>query len=413
MKGAASVGSASALNKPMRGKRAKPYPANTVDPETGKRQRIFHGTRQQARVRAARDLARRAMLEEKLGDVTIACVAAEMRAGYLEDEEARLIYKIDRAMKRIGPLCGDILLRRLDRHGVKTLADKLELAAPHPETFAFFVGWLCRIIRHGFGDLEPPVRTPGDIPGRRVRGPYGLRGPQFNDKPIPYGPEITDRLEKSSGVLRILLHILLRCGLRIGEALALRRCDVVFVDAEGKGWLHVRKSLNAKGNRKDTKTKAGKRDIPLPAVLAAELKAWFEAFPAGPMDQAITDAPGRRIAHREARTIHDRFQKTLAGRMFGFHRYRAGCVTAWLVSGVRLQNIQTWIGHSSIEITVMIYASSLAFADELWWRVHEKGKYANSPGERVRLSLVIGGKPEADETDYAPRRSAPRLKEAA
>lgn len=53
------------------------------------------------------------------------------------------------------------------------------------------------------------------------------------------------------------------------------------------------------------------------------------------------------------------------------------------------------------------------FADELWWRVHEKGKYADLPAERVRLSLVIGGKPEPDRMDYASGRSALRLKEAA
>lgn len=394
--------------------RAKPYPANTVDLQTGKRSRIFHKSHLDAKIRAARDLAHRAMLVEKLGDRTFACAAADMRAGFVEKGEHRLVYKIDRAMNRqLGALCGNVMLRTIDRHIVKQIADKLAIRFENGETRAFFEGWLCRIIRHGFGDLEPPIRTPGDIPGHRRARLYGRSGPQFNDRPIPYGREITDRLVRSSGVIRILLHLLIRCGLRIGEALALRRCDVVFADANGKPWLHVRKSQDRRGERGETKTRAGKRLIPLPVELVEELRAWFASHPAGPREQLITDTPGRRYLYGTVSSMHDTFQKSLGGRRFGFHRYRAGCVTAWLVSGVKLQNIQNWIGHSSIQTTVMIYASALAFADELWWRVHEKGRYNQSPGERVRLSLVIGGKPEPDRTVYNGRSSADGFKKAA
>jgi Site-specific recombinase XerC len=380
-------------------KSPKKHPANTFDVKAEKRSRVFYSTKRAARVHSGRDLAIRNEREKKLGDKTIGCAAADLRGEFVDklvkrdgtkDKKVqRAIEKLDRAMRRLSGICSGVRLITLDRAGVGELAEPLLQEVHTPGNADFYLSWLCRIIRHGFTGLEPPVHTPRDIPGRKPVYRYGSLAPQLNDKPIPYGRELIDRLTLATGILRVLLHLLIRCGLRIGEALALRRCDVEFEDAKGKGWLHVRSSQEPGGDRKEPKTTAGRRKIPLPKALATELEAWFASHPADPTDQVITDRAGRRLRYTFVKRMHQRFQKTIGGRSFTFHRYRAGCVTAWLVAGVKLDNIRIWIGHANLRVTINTYISSVAFADELWWKLHAEGKLENSPRERVRLSVVI------------------------
>lgn len=69
--------------------------------------------------------------------------------------------------------------------------------------------------------------------------------------------------------LQLVVIVALKTGMRRGEVHGLSWGDV---DLEG-GIIHVRHSFDGKGNLKSPKTDAGRRDIPLPSSLAADLMA--------------------------------------------------------------------------------------------------------------------------------------------
>ena len=103
-------------------------------------------------------------------------------------------------------------------------------------------------------------------PCKRLKIPEGTK--QESRALTPYEETMVLQLADSHP-FGIMVKLMLYCGLRIGEASALRWCDVDIKNSV----LHIRHSLNAYTNQlKDPKTKAGIRDVPIPAVLLDDLK---------------------------------------------------------------------------------------------------------------------------------------------
>jgi integrase len=199
--------------------------------------------------------------------------------------------------------------------------------------------------------------------------------------------------------LRIVLYLLIHAGLRIGEALALRRDDIELCDGKGRAWINVRKSLREDGLLGPPKTPAGKRRIPINSKLLVVLKTWLGETTGKSSDPLIgfKTEDGEFWTYKDMVRMHDSFQRSLGGRSFSLHRYRAAAVTCWLVAGIRISNIMRWIGHGSLRVTVNTYAGSIIFADDLWWELHPMGKWEKCPKESVRLSVILGnGKSKED-----------------
>jgi integrase len=116
------------------------------------------------------------------------------------------------------------------------------------------------------------------------------------------------------------------------------------------------------------KTKAGKRDIPLSAIVVQTLREWRLACPKGDankLDLVFPSATGGVLAH--AVILKDMFYplQVAAGVVrevggekvakYGFHALRHVAVSLWIEKRFTPKRVQILAGHSSIRVTFDIY----------------------------------------------------------
>lgn len=186
-------------------------------------------------------------------------------------------------------------------------------------------------------------------------------------------------LTKSLGVARIILHLALLAGLRIGEILALRWSDIDAVP----GYIRVDKTRGEDGSIGPTKTPSSTRQVPISARLRAELDAWREATFRGADTDIVwkEGVPAPRlhnatqwlakeqtrlgIGTRETRPTPDGYHRIVHLGVYSTHRFRAACTAMWVHQGVPIDRIAKWLGHSDPSITLEIYAH--LFVDGFVW----------------------------------------------
>ena len=155
----------------------------------------------------------------------------------------------------------------------------------------------------------------------------------------------------------------LACGLRQGEALALRWKDV---DLEF-GELHIRATLQRFDGQwafPEPKSKQSRRRIPLPATAARALRdhrarQWAERLKAGALwedwDLVFATHTGGPLS---ARNVVRSFKEVLTKhgmRQQRFHDLRHGCASLLAASGASLSEAKEILGHSQIAITANLY----------------------------------------------------------
>ena len=203
--------------------------------------------------------------------------------------------------------------------------------------------------------------------------------------------------------LRIGARLALRCGLRQGEA-----CGIRWRDIDGEA-LHIRESIANVGGgteAKAPKSAAGRRDIPLPASLAAELAEWREAQEAewrtcwtlkdGTTDRKAVPFPDCYVIgyadgthftphslgtlwRKLARGRHDRDPKDrrrrgkgwepgrepivgTRGRVVTFHDLRHTFATQTVAQGADVKSVSALMGHADSSLTLNTYADATAEA---------------------------------------------------
>lgn len=166
--------------------------------------------------------------------------------------------------------------------------------------------------------------------------------------------------------LRALLMFAASIGVRQGEALGLRWCDL---SLSGEPTAAIRRQLqNVDGVRQlvDLKTTKSKRTLPLAPNLVALLKAHKAAQArqqleagdawANALGLVFTDELGLPLAdHRVRRGFQRALTKANLPRV-RFHDLRHGALTLMLERGADLKAVSTTAGHSSIAITADTYA---------------------------------------------------------
>ena len=166
--------------------------------------------------------------------------------------------------------------------------------------------------------------------------------------------------------------LLLRCGLRRGEALGLRWEDVTLETDDGT-WPHARiaRQVLAVGGqilRGEPKTDAGVRVVVLDPATIAALKSWSkvqaaERLVAGPAwggdPEIFTNSVGRVT---DPSWVTKRFRTLLreAGLpLIRLHDARHTAASQWLAAGVPLKDVSGLLGHSSLSITADTYGHVL------------------------------------------------------
>lgn len=163
---------------------------------------------------------------------------------------------------------------------------------------------------------------------------------------------------------RVIIHLLGYGGLRIGEALALRRRDVDVAGAR----LTVRESVGEIGGRLEvgpTKTYAV-RTITLPDSLAEELRVRLLSCAIQPTALLFGNRSGRHRRYRVFR--RDSWDpavravdamRSQSGRdplLVTPHDLRATCASLLVDAGASVKDVQAHLGHKDITTTLNLYA---------------------------------------------------------
>ncbi len=242
----------------------------------------------------------------------------------------------DRPIKSITPSDIEIWLAALDR-APNTRGKALQILR-----WIFDLARRDRLIAvNPAADVKPPTMKP-------IRVGMALSDRQIN--------EITAVAEDIDERTAVVVHLMARCGLRIGEALALRRKDV---DLD-RAVLDVRTSMPRSGPVRPVKGRHREdegRIVAIPDDVALRLRRHFTERPIANIDDLVVTAPRGgplryanwrsrvwvKIAERLAFEVtpHD-LRRTAATRLFVVDRWTPG-------------EVQDYLGHSDPRMTLDVY----------------------------------------------------------
>ncbi len=155
-----------------------------------------------------------------------------------------------------------------------------------------------------------------------------------------------------------LISIALLTGMRMSE---LRGLTWDAVDFE-RSAITVRKRADRYCDMGNTKSKSGRRKIPMGLQMAKVLETWKVACPKGDLDLVIPNGVGNVETHSN---IYNRIFTPLMvkcgivdgeGKLrFSLHALRHAVASLFIEQGWPPKKIQTMLGHSSITMTYDVY----------------------------------------------------------
>lgn len=172
--------------------------------------------------------------------------------------------------------------------------------------------------------------------------------------------------------LRLAVWLGARCGLRIGEVLALRRHDIVVEDRVIQVRRQVVAITDGRGaplRETPPKSRASIRAIPIPASIAETLAAHLDEHAAGGARGLLFPRPGTRgrgLLHPN--TLRATFARAVAGsERVGvvFHDLRHTCLTRLARAGATTADLMAFAGHSDAEVAQRYQHASLARTGQL------------------------------------------------
>ena len=240
----------------------------------------------------------------------------------------------------------------------------------------------CRKIKMVFGQILDYAARRGFVAHNILRAaPPQLQALNDDGRTIPTMEEIalilakTRERKESHGYKSIrtltLIHLAIFTGLRQGE---LRALTWENVDLKN-GIIHVRQALDRWGEVKKPKTKKGIRAVPIHPELVQILREWKLAQPNQQSGYVFTTKFGKPLGPSAAMsiwTVHLHYcglthwpgpdEKPLqrSKHKYGlpnyrFHDMRHVAASLWIKNNIPLKELQTYIGHSSVQLTLDRY----------------------------------------------------------
>lgn len=177
---------------------------------------------------------------------------------------------------------------------------------------------------------------------------------------------------------RALIMTAITTGLRSSELRGLRWADIDLKAAK----LTVSQRADQWGVIGPPKSEAGRRTIPIPPQLVAELKRWKLKSPPSTLDLAFPSSTGTPQRHnnmlrrtyfplqvraglgvakvdKAGETMLDKEGAPMMTGKYGFHQMRHAAASGWIANLIDLKRLQVWIGHENIETTINIYGHLL------------------------------------------------------
>lgn len=246
---------------------------------------------------------------------------------------------------RIEPVLGDIPLGKITRDQVRTLLLETMPADVGPDTI--------RTARTLLAAMLGEAAVSGKV---RVNVAARIRLPDATSERAEFAlatsAELQTLTEKLPEAWRLAVWLMRGCGLRIGEALAVR------ADSVRGHMLRAERQVLTTGRLGPLKgRKPGQyRDIPLPGYVGARVAEHVQLFgipkdgylfPMFASGQVLTDV-FRKAFVRGANA---------AGLPKGFtpHDLRHTYASVALSAGIPITDVSRWLGHKSIQLTHSIY----------------------------------------------------------
>jgi integrase len=169
--------------------------------------------------------------------------------------------------------------------------------------------------------------------------------------------DLADAMEQVAPQYRALVYVGCYSGPRIGELAALRWTDI---DLLHRTVSITRKVVEVTGLgmvEGGTKTKAGRRSVTIPRLVAAELELHRARFPSSDLVFTAPDGDGPIRANNLRRRAWAAAVK-LAGLDPAptFHDMRHTAVSLWIAAGASDLEVAKWAGHRSVSFTKDRYA---------------------------------------------------------
>lgn len=160
-------------------------------------------------------------------------------------------------------------------------------------------------------------------------------------------------LDAAEDDLRFMVLFAASTGVRAGEQWALRWGDV----NDATGVLSVERRVDAYGEEGPPKSDAGIREVPLSSVLVRLLKEWkLRSKFKGNDDLVFPNQVGRYMGHDNL--VKRRYKPSLAAAGvsgINWHSLRHYAVSTWIEAGLAPKTVQTFAGHSSLQVTMDRY----------------------------------------------------------
>jgi integrase len=254
---------------------------------------------------------------------------------------------------------------------VNAFADQLREAGRSAEMMKRVVRSLGAIFkearRRGLSSVAPTVGIELDLPERDDPRPV-----------IPSKAELQAIIANAVGRWRPLILVAIFSGLRASEIRGLRWMDV---DFDGRQ-IHVNQRADIYHKIGKLKSKSAYRSIPCPSMVVNALREWKLLCPKGDLGLVFPNGSGKVealsnimqrgfdpiqiaggvTALREALDA-DGQPVTLTTGKYGMHALRHACASLWIENGKNPKQIQTLMGHSTIQMTYDVYGHLFADAD--------------------------------------------------
>lgn len=157
---------------------------------------------------------------------------------------------------------------------------------------------------------------------------------------------------------RTALFIEMFMGLRVGEALALKKEDVDL----HHNLIHINKTMTKDGDGKlfigyDPKTKAGIRDVPIPKNIRSEIIQQLRLADTHKEGLLFVSNAGGYADPSNVNHVLQRICRNLGINDVTSHSLRHTFATRCIEAGMRAVALQRLMGHSDVSVTLNIYTS--------------------------------------------------------
>lgn len=237
--------------------------------------------------------------------------------------------------------------------------DDLRNAGVSVPTTRKILSTLSLVFKYAKGRDLLAINTAEDVEviGRRDEGAKKI---------VPPSKEVLKALVNSAtSDFKLRLIVASATGLRAGEFHALRWRHIDF----SAGELTVETRVDVYGEEDVTKTAAGMRTIPLGASVISLLKQWkLRSRWSKPDDLVFPNLRGRYTSHddmvkRKFLPLFDKLEQQYEldpesnpkPERFNWHALRHFAISCWIEAGLSPKTVQTFAGHSSLQVTMDRY----------------------------------------------------------